>query len=88
MAISHKSSSTYFEKRRQELRRNRFLSRLHDQPLMTQTRRARFEAVEHHGNALGHGLGIEFYDCLAEERGAPEARRPRPLPIAELKISQ
>ena len=26
------------------------------------------EAVEHIGNALGHGLGIEVYDCVKEQK--------------------
>ena len=77
-------SQDYFTKRRQELRKQRYLQRLHQHPIMTQTRRARFEAVEHLGNALGQGLGIEFYDCDAEKRGVPDAHRPQPLSIALL----
>ncbi len=64
----HSSSSDFFTKRRAELKRERFLERLHRQPLMTKVRRARFEAVEHIGNALGQGLGIEVYDCAKEQK--------------------
>ena len=53
----------YFRKRREEVVVERFLERLHQQPLMTRARRARFEAVEHEGNALGNGDGFEFYQC-------------------------
>ena len=88
MAIVDNHSLTYFEKRRKELRRNRFLDRLHEKPLMTQTRRARFEAVEHHGNAVGSGLGIEFYDCMADARRVPNAHQPRFLAIATLLDKQ
>lgn len=71
-------------KRKAELRAQRYLTRMHLQPIMTQTRRARFEAVEHVGNALGRGLGIEFYDCDAERRGVPNANRAQALPIAAI----
>ena len=81
MGISH-NSQDYFTKRRRQLRKERYLQRLHQQPIMTQTRRARFEAVEHIGNALGHGLGLEFYDCEAAKRGIPEANRAQDLPLA------
>ena len=80
MGISN--TQDYFTKRRKQLRVERYLQRLHQQPLMTQARRARFEAVEHAGNALGHGLGLEFYDCEAARRGLPEANHPKDLPIA------
>ncbi|MFT4638558.1 MAG: hypothetical protein ACI8T1_001879 [Verrucomicrobiales bacterium] len=76
------NTQDYFTKRRTQLRVERYLSRLHQQPIMTQTRRARFEAVEHKGNALGHGLGLEFYDCEAARRGIPDADRPENLPLA------
>ena len=88
MAISNHHPTDYFTKRKEQLRRERYLSRLHDQPIMTQTRRAHFEAVEHHGNALGGGLGIEFYDCMAERRGVTNAHRPQALPIARLLEAQ
>lgn len=84
MAITQQQTPSFFETRRKELRRDRYLTRLHRQPLMTQTRRARFEAIEHHGNALGRGQGIEFYDCIAEERGVENAHRPQPMPVAQL----
>ena len=84
MAITNHHPTDFFLKRRQELRKQRYLSRLHDQPLMTQVRRARFEAIEHHGNAIGHGLGVEFYDCEAERRGVPGAHLAKDLPIAKL----
>ena len=80
MGISNRQD--YFTKRRTQLRVERYLQRLHQQPIMTQSRRARFEAVEHVGNALGHGLGLEFYDCEAAKRGIPEANRPKDLPIS------
>ncbi|NCF88163.1 MAG: hypothetical protein GWQ08_22015 [Verrucomicrobiaceae bacterium] len=49
---------------------------------MTQTRRARFEAVVHVVNAIGHCLGIEFYDCLAAQRGVPNAERGKDIPLS------
>ncbi|MEN9023339.1 MAG: hypothetical protein ABF370_22830 [Verrucomicrobiales bacterium] len=53
---------------------------------MTQTRRARFEAVEHVGNAIGHCLGIEFYDCLAAQIGVPNAVRGKDIPLSLVLI--
>ena len=75
-------SLDYFTVRRAQLRKERYLKRMYRKPIMTQTRRARFEAVEHVGNAIGHGLGIEFYDCLAAQRGVPNADRAQDLPLS------
>lgn len=82
--MNHSHQDDYFVTRRQELRIGRFLDRLHRQPLMSQVRRARFEAVEREGNALGFGLGVEFYDCQSEQRGIPMAHLPKGLPIASV----
>ncbi|MCH1507115.1 MAG: hypothetical protein L7V86_26295 [Verrucomicrobiales bacterium] len=77
-----KNSSNYFTSRRAQLRKERYLKSMHRKPIMTQTRSARFEAVEHVGNAIGHGLGIEFYDCLAAQRGVPNAERGKDIPLS------
>ena len=76
------NTSDYFTMRRAELQKERYLKRMHRKPIMTQTRRARFEAVEHMGNALGRGLGIEFYDCDAAQRSVHNAERAQALPLA------
>ena len=71
----------FFTARRKELSVERFLDRLHAQPLITPASRARLEAVEHFGNALGQGLGLEYYNCDSEERGRTEAHRPQGVPF-------